>query len=153
MGFREAEAQPNCVGTVGLSPIIWGERPDPSPVPSFPRAWQGEWMWVSIQTQNLTPSNTMMTIWGQQEGHLQDSNSNRPSVLKQQIWMDFSVLSGKCHSAFCCCLLSSQRSCWASFHSLIACWLLTQMDYFITVWQLLIYPHTNSKGLFPPSFT
>lgn len=68
-----------CLGLSLATPV---ERWDPTPVPILCRDQQGEWMWVSIQTQNLTPSNNMITIWEQQEGHPHVENHN---------WLSFKV--------------------------------------------------------------
>lgn len=100
-----------CVGTLGLSLITWVQRRVPTPLPSFPQS-SGGGMNAS-EHPNPTPSNTMIAIWGQQQGGLHDSSHNQPSVLKWETTMGFSVSSSKCHSACWCCLCSGQRSPWA----------------------------------------
>lgn len=92
---------------------------------------------------------------GVARGFKKDSNHYWPSVSKQQIPVDVSVPPAMCHSAFCCCccccVCSQARVTSGCFLPLTVYWLLTQMDYFINIWQLM-YSHTNSKRLFPPHF-
>lgn len=145
-GIRKAETACLCwdFGTVRLSPG-WKDVTLLSTLLSWSSAGRMN-VCLSSHTWNLIPSNPMIIISGQQDGHLHDPKHT------WQISMGFSVPQLKSHSAFCCCVCLQAKG-----HLRLLppsdCLLAPKTNglFYQLPWQLFIYSY-KLKGLFPPPF-